>query len=373
MPTFTRDDTVASNYISSFADNIYQVINIDEKIARQSLVNILNVSIPIQKSDKEKASYSTFGEKRLDEKINESLHIEESLSFKTFEELNKYFNKYDKKLDDKDMIFLTIYINELADDELAKNILLSIIQKEFGGTGDYYENLRFLIKSIKCNEELKIFLFVNIFIYSKGGWYENFVNKEALKDAVNINQSNTLKYLAEALEKKFQQIYYYAKSTANLVIAFEYAGLASDDILSMYKRGFKFIEYRLPHSSNFEWQQIEDKNIEAMNDDEIALAMMFSKMRNFDVSVQREIILAVNYMMNHDCNLLIKPLQWLFAHIQHFPHLSIAGLFELFLLYVESKQEFFQQIRDDLIKVESLKNLTIQKNLHLLLEKVANV
>jgi hypothetical protein len=96
-------------------------------------------------------------------------------------------------------------------------------------------------------------------------------------------------------------------------------------------------------------------------------------MRNFDVCVQQEIISAVNYMMNYDCDLLLKPLQWLFTHIKYFPHLSIASLLELFLLYVDRKQEFFQQIRDDLIKVESLKNLTIQKNLHLLLEKIENV
>lgn len=399
MPTFIRDDDVASNYVSSFADNIYQTINMDEKIARESLVNILerglnshseqlsykslkklqvlknilNVSIPIQKSDKEKASYSTFGEKRLDEKINESLHIEESLKSKNIEELNKYFDKKDRRIDDRDIMFLIHFINELNDDKITKNILDQIIQKRLLFDDNIYEMLRLLVNAINCNMELKIYFLVNIFVFSQDGWFQNFVSKESLEDAIRINKESALKFLAEALKVKFHKIYYYSQSTANLITAFEYAEVEKKHILSMYKRGFEFIEYRIPHSTSFDWQQIEDQYIESMNDDEIALTMMLSKMRSFDVSVQREIILAVNYMMNYDCSLLLKPFKCLFEHIEYFPHLSIAGLFELFLLYVDSKRDFFQQIKDDLLKVEGLENLTIQKNLNLLLTKVENV
>ena len=80
LPTFIRDDDIASNYVSSFIDIVYKTIDKDKKVARQSLVNILerdlnsdreqlsykslknlqvlknilNVSIPIQKSEKKK-------------------------------------------------------------------------------------------------------------------------------------------------------------------------------------------------------------------------------------------------------------------------------------------------------------------------------
>ncbi len=377
--------TIDNDYINSFSDNIYNLLPIDRRLAKASLINILsrdinkendslslktkqklqylknnlNVSIPVKKNVKDNASNHSYLEQNLEAKLTKYFSIEESLKNKTIEQIHQYFDKYDKKLDDKDIIFLTFYINESIDDELTKKILLPIIQKEFGGAGDYYENLRLLIKSINCSEVLKIFLLVNIFIYSKGGWYENFVNKEALKDAVNINQSYTVKYLSEALEKKFQQIYYYTESTANLIIAFEHAELQSDEILAMYKKAFKFIQFRLPHEKDFDWQEIDDSDLNTMNNDEIAIVFILVKLKHYDKSIQEEILYAINYLIIYDCGLLIKPLKWFFSHIEQFPQLSVAGMLEIFLLNIDDQIDFFLEIKDDLKKVTVLDNLYI--------------
>lgn len=132
------------------------------------------------------------------------------------------------------MIFLQFYINESQNDELTKKYCYQLFKK-ICRKKNIMKSLRVLIKQINCNEDLKVYCLIHIFAYSQGGWLENFVNKEALKDAVLINQINALNYLAEVLEKKFQHIYYYVESTANLIRAFEYVELQSDEILAMYK------------------------------------------------------------------------------------------------------------------------------------------
>jgi hypothetical protein len=388
LPTFIRDDAIASNYISSFADNIYQVIDKDKKIAKQSLVNILerdlnshgeepsnqsikklrvlknllDISIPIHQTEKEKSILSTFGEKKLEEKLTSQFDIAESLKEKSIDEINTYFDKIDRldrHLTDKDLIFLLHYFNENNDDKLTKSILEPIIIKKFAGSEEYYEKLRLLINKINCHNDLKIYLLIKIFVYSRGGWLENFVNKDALKDAIMLDKRQALLYLTEELFKKFKTIYYYSQSTANLIIAFEYAKLKKKAILFMYKRGFEFIEYRLPNNNKFNWKDIKNEYFEDMSDDEIAIVMILVKLKNMDALVQKEVLYAINYLLNYDENLLIKPLKWFFENINYFPHMSIASILELFLIYVNEKEEFFQILKDDILKVGNLENLYI--------------
>jgi hypothetical protein len=325
----------------------------------QYLKNNLNVSIPIKKNVKDNASNHSYLEQTLEAKLTNYFSIEESLRNKTIEQLHQYFDKYDKKLDDKDMIFLQFYINESQDDELTKKILLPIIQKKFVGREEHYESLRVLIKQINCNEDLKVYCLIHIFAYSQGRWLENFVNKEALKDAVLINQTNALNYLAEVLEKKFQHIYYYVESTANLIRAFEYVELQSDEILAMYKRAFKFIKYRLPNEKHFDWQDIEDSDLDVMNNEEIAIMFILVKLKHYDKSIQEEILYTINYLIIYDCVLLTKPLKWFFSHIEQFPQLSVAGMLEIFLLNIDDQLDFFLEIKDDVKKVTVLDNLYI--------------
>jgi len=393
-PTNDKDD-----YINSFCDNIYKLIEIDIHLSEQSLINILerdinnsseslkdktikklhvlknilNVSIPIQKSNKERETFSSFDKKRLDEKINEILVLDESLKTKSMDELIEYFDKRDRDLNDKDIIFLIHYINEQNDEDITTRLLLPIIQKRFVAKKEYYEKLKFIIESISCSDKLKILFLTNNFVYSQGGWFENFINKESLKKAIKIDKKSSLELLSRELGKKFNKIYYYAQSTANLIIAFEYAGLKKQDVLSMYKMGFECIEYRIPHSDIFEWKQVNDRNMKTMSDDEIAIVMILVKMKNLDTTIQKEIIMAINYLLNYDDTLLVKPFKWFFEHIDYFPHISVASMLGLLLLYVEGKQEFLQIIKDDIVKVVSLKNLTIQKNLNELLERLNHV
>ncbi len=393
-PTNDKDD-----YINSFCDNIYKLIETDIHLSKQSLINvlerdinnisellsdktikklyvlknILNVSIPIEKSNKEKETFSSFSEKRLDEKINEKLVFNKSLKTKSIDALIEFFEKRDRELNDKDIIFLIHYINEQDDEDITKRLLLPIIQKRFVAKKEYYEQLKFLIESIICSDKLKVRLLINNFVYSQGGWFENFINKESLKKAIEIDKKSSLELLSRELGRKFNKIYYYTQSTANLIIAFEYAGLKKQNILSMYKMGFECIEYRIPHSDIFEWKQVNDRNIETMSDDEIAIVMILVKIKNLDTSIQKEIIMAINYLFKYDDKLLVKPFKWFFEHIDYFPHVSIASLFELFLVYVDVKQDFFKLIKDDFTKVKSLENLYIEKSLEELIQRLEDV
>jgi hypothetical protein len=138
----------------------------------------------------------------------------------------------------------------------------------------------------------------------------------------------------------------------------------------MYKRGFESIEYRLPDDNDFNWKSIEDENLKDMSNDEIAIVMILIKSKNMDALVQKEVLSAINYFLNYEETLLTKPLQWYFENINHFPHISIASMLELFLIYVDEKQVFFQILKDDILKVRSLENLYISNCLKKLIESI---
>ena len=107
-----------------------------------------------------------------------------------------------------------------------------------------------------------------------------------------------------------------------------------------------------------------------MSDDEIAIVMILVKFKNMDALVQKEVLSAINYLLNYEETLLIKPMQWFFENINHFPHISIASILELFLIYVNEKQVFFQTLKNDISKVRSLENLYISNCLKKLIGSI---
>jgi hypothetical protein len=193
-----------------------------------------------------------------------------------------------------------------------------------------------------------------------------------LKDAIEINKKKTLNIVAQSLSSVFSNFGYGSKSTANLIIAFQYAGINKECVLSMYQTGFEAIEHRLPDKNDFKWNDVEDTNLKTMNQDELAIVVILSKMINIDSIIQKEIIFAINYFMKNDEKPLIKPIRWFFRNIEKFPHVSIVSLFEIFLLY-EVKVIFFKKIKKDMIKVQKLENLYIQNILKKLLIRIDNV
>ena len=392
-PTNCKND-----YINSFADNIYNIKQIDEKLAKQSLINILsrdlnnlydkltqkttnkiemlknifNISIPIKIADN-KNDLLSYSRDNLKEKINKQFKIDTFSSIeKTTDNIIKYFEKKDD-LSDKDLNYLYHFLKENNESSTIKKVLIPLIHKRFPRGEDYFENIRILINNLEFQNNTKIFLLVSVFIYSKDGWYRQFINKEALKDAIAIDTNETLNVLAKSLFKIFSNFGYGAKSTANLIIAFEYAGINKEEVLSMYKTGFEQIEYRLPNESEFKWKEVKDKELKDMNDNEFAIAMILTKMTYLDSLVQKEIIFAINYIFNYDKNLLIKPIKWYLHNLKYFPHISIASLLELFLIQIEDDLSFFQNFKDDIIELQNFENLYIKNILEELLKRIQNV
>jgi len=85
---------------------------------------------------------------------------------------------------------------------------------------------------------------------------------------------------------------------------------------------------------------------------------------------RQEILFAINYLLKNKESLLIKPMQWFFENIYHFSHIFIASLLELFLIYVYEKQVFFKILKDDILKIENLKNLYISSCLKKLIKSI---
>ncbi|WP_241149023.1 hypothetical protein [Photobacterium sanguinicancri] len=213
------------------------------------------------------------------------------------------------------------------------------------------------------SDATKVFLFINNFVYSKDGWYSNFVNKESLKNAVEIDKNESLRVLAKSLLKIFSTSEFLYKYVANLIIAFEYAELESESILSMYKSSFDFIENRLPDTSYFNWENVENTEISDMNHNELAIAVILSKSKNLDAFVQKDIIVAISYLMKHDDTLLIKPFRWFFNNIESFHQLFVASILELFLIEIDNNHSLLISIKSELNNAFTIENIYIYNNL----------
>lgn len=389
-----------NEYIESFVDNVHLISKTDEKLARQSLINILardlnnsystltkkttqklkflknllNVKKDIKQKKEDRNTSFTSWNDSLESQINRKFSIDNLIfSNKTIDEINQYFEKKDKLIDN-DLNNLYFYLQEGMQDSLYKDILLPLIQKRAFRDENDYDKIKHLILYSNISDNTKTLLLVNIFMYSKDGSFSQFFNKEALNDAIKINQEETLLVLSKALFKMFSNLGYGSKSTANLIIALEYIGISRTDIVSMYKVAFDFLQNRLPDENDFKWEVVEDARIEKLSDDELAIVILLSKMKNVDSPVQQEIIFAINYFLHYNDNLMLKPLIWFFQNLHFFPHLSIASVIEVLILNVEKKKEFLELLlKYIVVSIKSIENMYIQNSITILLNKLKNV
>lgn len=152
---------------------------------------------------------------------------------------------------------------------------------------------------------------------------------------------------------------YSSKTTANLIIAFEYVGFDEQTILSMYETAFDFIKSRLPDENEFEWESLNYIEISEMNDDERAITLLLSKANNLDSLVQREIICALSYLVKNYTNLLIKPLNWFFNNFHLFHHSTIASILELISIEIKQLKPLLLEIKPSIGKLIGVQNLYI--------------
>ncbi|WP_235621256.1 ATP-binding protein [Aliivibrio fischeri] len=387
-PTNNRDD-----YLDGFLSVITQLVDIDERQAGLSLINLsardwndsshtltdkvearfhelmtqFGIVTPISnKNSKNQTLISKSTNQELSVSLIESFCKEVSLRDKN--ELLEYYEKKDK-LSDEDLNYLYFYLEEICNDQLATELLIPIITKKFpSDSEEHSKKIRELIEQLSLSDDIKIFLFINNFIYSKDGCFSSFVDKESLKNAVKIDKNESLRVLAKSLRKIFSNSDFLYKYVANLIIAFEHAGLEDESTLSMYKKSFDFIENRLPDENYFKWESVESVELSDMNHDELAIVVILSKTKKLDVFVQQDAFVAINYLMKYDDTLLIKPFRWFFNNIERFHQLSVAGILELFLVEIDSHSVFLNKIKLELKKAIVIENLYIHNTLQDILD-----
>lgn len=394
LPTDNRDE-----YLSGFLDVISSIKDIDTNLAKSSLINLLsrdwndsyntleakteiyfksivnNFGL-IYKTDKERSrntnTYSMSLDGGLIEFLNKNLDINDSVMHEPLEKIIEFYNKK-SYLSDSDFNFIYFYLEEHNDSNTIKNLLLNLIRKRSPREASkYYEKIFSLIDRLQLNDLLKVTLFVNNFAYSTGGWLQRFINKESFKKAVEINLNLTLKELSHIISSAYPTNDYMAESTSNLIIAFEYASIDSETIINMYERGYSFIESRLPDENDFKWENVENSLLTAMNQDELAIVLMLSKTKHQDSQIQREVLVAISYLIAYDQTLLIKPLKWLLINIERFYQLSIASILELLLAEKEHCHQILTSVEVELLQASNMDNLYIKNNIIDLLEGINN-
>lgn len=377
------------NYLSGFLDVITELEKIDRRLAEISLIGLSNRNWDYsnaESSNKVKMQFfqmkdkfgiissdndsirnnervvSSFGKNELSDNLTKWLCKKVSLSGGSEVDLIDYYKKLDK-LSDEDLNFVYFFLEANKSEELSTAIILSLIEKRFPrDIEEHFNNIRTLIDRLLLTDAAKVHLFISNFVYSKDGSFYCFVDKESLKRAIEIDRVESLNILAQLLRRVFSNSDFMYKYAANLIIAFEYAGLDGDTILSMYEVGFNFIESRLPDRNDFKWESVECAELLGMNHNELAIVMMLSKIKNLDTFVQRDIIVAISYIVKYDESMLIKPLKWFFNNTNFFPQLSVAGILELLLIDRSNHSLLINSIREELHAL-SVENLYIKKSI----------
>lgn len=394
LPTDNRDE-----YLSGFLDIISSIKDIDTSLVKSSLINLLSRdwnnsynNLEAQTEIRFKSIVNNFGliynvnkgksrdtntysmdlNNDLPELLNKNLDINDSVTHKSLEKIIEF---YDKKsyLSDSDLNCIYFYLEEHNDDNTVKNLVLSLIKKRSPREASkYYEKIFSLIDRLNLDNLLKVTLFINNFAYSTGGWHQRFINKESLKKAVEIDLDLTLKELSHLISSIYPTSDYIADSTSNLIIAFEYACIDTETIINMYERAYSFIESRLPDKNDFRWEDVEDTLLSDMNQDELAIALMLSKTKHQDSYIQREVLVAISYLIAYDQTLLIKPLKWLIINIERFYQLSIASILELLLVEKEHCHQILTSIEVELLQASNIDNLYIKNTIIDLIEDINN-
>lgn len=388
-PTNIRD-----SYLDGFLEVINKLINIDKELAKLSLINLsarswndsynslndtteakfhelmkrcgLNSCFYARSSRKDVTSHS-FNNQKLADILTNQICKEPSLR-KSRAELIDYYDRKDR-LSDDDFDFLYFYLQENNQDQFIKELLLTIIKKRFPNDAEeYYKKTRVLIERLPLSQETKITLFIYNFTYSKDGRLSSFVEKESLSTATRLDRSNSLIILTKALREIFSASGFLYKYTANLIVAFEHADLSGEAILSMYKRSFDFIENRLPDTNYFSWESIESSELLAMSNNELAIVFILSKSKNLDAYVQKDIIVAISYIMNHNELLLIKPFRWLFNNIDSFNQLFVASILELLLVEIGKHSLLIDSLKNEFRNALHIDNLYIHNTLQDILD-----
>lgn len=387
--------TNKDQYIESFLDNIHSLITIDSQLAKLSLINILSrdlndshetlsnkttakllmlkhdLRIKKQIKKKKNDNSTLLRVQTVTKRLENVLKISPQVSQLSLEEIIKLLE--DNKVQLQVTVPLFYHLHENFDDNDIKNFISKVLQIKYRFYEDDYDLLYTFIDGLAISNDLKVYLFIELFVYSKNGWHAMFTKKEALIQAVSINKELALYYLSQLLSDIFQESGSGMASTSNLIIAFNDAGIEKDIVVAMYEKAFKYIASRIPHKKEKKWKDIKRITIDSMDNNEIALVIVLTKMKNLDMTIQQEIIYMINYLLDYNPTLLGKPMHWFFQNLQSFPHSSISGILEVFLLHLGKEKKFFKSLEPDLLYVKSLENLYISNIVDEILIGIRNV
>jgi hypothetical protein len=371
-------------YLNGFLDIILLLESVDKDLARISLINLCNrswndlndkavskfnnaqnklgltKSYDLNKKGDSSDKYQNSSKSNLSEILSKKICLIDSIMEKSEIEIIDYYAKMET-LSDIDLNNIYFYIKESNNEQTIIKFLILLIRKRFPWGGKkHFENLYLLVNNLDLDKKISVFLLINNFVYSQDGNFYRFVHKESMKEAVKIDKNLALKELADCLTAIYPNNDYMPHSTANLIIAFEHAGIDKNIVLSMYDQGFSFIQSRLPYNNYFEWNEVDNPELSCMNDDELAIVLILSRTKHCDAEIQKEVIVAISYLIHYDKTLLIKPLKWFFNNFIKFHHLSIAGILELLLIEKEKCSELLKNIKNELSQVLNIESLYIR-------------
>ena len=350
-----------------------------EKLSDQTMGNFKSMcqEFNLIFNTKEDKNHSNNYQSNYDEKlvdfINQSLNIFDdtlNIEYSIIYDIIEYYDKKEYILD-SDFNLLYFYLMNYNDECIAKDIITALIKKKFPRDYEvYFENLFILIQRLNLSQDLKINLLTLNTLYSTDGWMNMCVYKEPLKLAVELDyhlaKNEIFRHLCEHLKLNS----YRTLPIANLVTAFEFSGMEKGIIFDLYNNAYTYIESRLPDINDFNWDFVESNQfLSGMSADELAITLVLAKMKNFDSTVQRDVLFAIHYLIGCETNLLIKPIKWFFENSSEFNQLSIVAILELIYLEKNKTIPLITQCKDDFKKCQRIGNFYIDRLVDKIIEE----
>lgn len=278
------------------------------------------------------------------QKINSPAIAKQRISRDEFSKMEtnrliKYFqeNKVSKN-DVQSLVYVFSEIQNLNSE--AKQLIQALVRNNED---------KIIIDNIFENQtDVSTFYWITKYVYQVGGWYENFVNQEALKVAYNSNPEKSIEFLYEYIADKLININHYdSLFSGNLINSFAGMNYSPNIITNAWLAMYEILKNRLPVIEEYDWESFLENKLD-LNVEEIYICIFIAQIKTYTVQRFHMVLSGLSFLLFNDYKKMVKPFKWFFTKVKEFKDSVILAILELIHEYNKVNPEFVKCIRPEL-------------------------
>lgn len=194
--------------------------------------------------------------------------------------------------------------------------------------------------------EIECYYWMCRFFFDQGGWYQWFVNQEALIVATTINRSKAIDFLFELLPSALNIGFNYTFSS-NLIRALINTGYDKEEIKSMWNGLLDMTSYRLPFQEKIEWNSIISDEFE-MSNEEILICILLTRFKAATTERFRNVTIGIKDILEYCPEKFEKPLKWFIKHREEFLKPAFSIVLQMLLDNRQKDQSYHLKFEKEL-------------------------